>query len=179
MGACAALAAPVCGNVGSDKGTEPIPSPVLSSSLYPTRNSGGTCSATDVAPFPAVPVSPPISSHLLLSSSNTSSLVFPSAVAPSAAAHSLHLQLILLLAKSLLVSSLHSSPPTWPSTGISINARMATSAVRIPHAGCHVSSWCPEMLRQISRLTSKRPDGVRKRKEGGRSGYWAGREMRP
>ena len=43
-------------------------------------------------------------------------------------------------------------------------------AVRIPQAGCQVSSWCPLMLRQISRLASKRPLGVVKRKLGGRRG---------
>ena len=52
----------------------------------------------------------------------------------------------------------------------SIKLLIATSAVRTLHAGCHDSSWWPEILRQISRLTSKRPDGVRKRKDGGRSG---------
>ena len=35
------------------------------------------------------------------------------------------------------------------------------------------------MLRQISRFTSKRPDGVRKRKFGGLRGYVVGRVMRP
>lgn len=35
------------------------------------------------------------------------------------------------------------------------------------------------MLRHISRLTSKRPVGVRKRNDGGRSGYEEGRMMRP
>jgi hypothetical protein len=55
----------------------------------------------------------------------------------------------------------------------------AVNAVRTPHAGIHVSSWNPDILRQISLLTSKRPEGVRKRKFGGFSGYVAGREMRP
>jgi hypothetical protein len=55
----------------------------------------------------------------------------------------------------------------------------AVNAVRTPHAGIHVSSWKPDMLRQISRLTSKRPEGVRKRKFGGFKGYVAGRVMRP
>jgi hypothetical protein len=35
------------------------------------------------------------------------------------------------------------------------------------------------MLKQISRLASKRPDGVRKRNEGGRKGYVLGSTMRP
>jgi hypothetical protein len=35
------------------------------------------------------------------------------------------------------------------------------------------------MLRHISRFASKRPDGVRKRKEGGRRGYVGGSTIRP
>jgi hypothetical protein len=35
------------------------------------------------------------------------------------------------------------------------------------------------MLRQISLLASNRPDGVRKRNDGGRSGYVGGKTIRP
>ena len=90
-----------------------------------------------------------------------------------------HVQRVLSAAKRLRSLSLISIPPTWPWAPASMNARRAHSAVRIPHAGCHVSSWCPLMLRQISRLTSNRPEGVRKRKLGGRRGYVGGSTMRP
>lgn len=84
------------------------------------------------------------------------------------------------LAYSRLTLTLPSIPPTCPLLSPPIiSLRIASSAVRTPHAGCHVSSWWPEILRQISRLTSKRPEGVRKRKLGGRSGYVGGKVMRP
>lgn len=137
-----------------------------SSSRYPSFNCSGTLSSP--SPSTVTPFSRHISHHSLI----TVSFVFPPA-------HPSQTQPRLFRAHSLLTASLVSNPPTCPLTSPFIKLRIAIRAVRIPHAGCQLSSWCPEMLRQISRLTSKRPEGVRKRKEGGRRGYVDGRTMRP
>ena len=118
-------------------------------------SSSGTCSL-----FPS-PSRSSFASYLSSSSFKISSLVLT---------HPSHLQLLLSRAKSFLSSSPISMPPTWPLAPASMNALRAQRAVLIPHAGCHVSSWWPLILRQISLFTSKRPEGVRKRKEGGRKG---------
>lgn len=94
--------------------------------------------------------------------------------------HASHFHVRLSLASLILTSLLASNPPIWPDVpGSAMNDRKAVNAVRTPQAGIHVSSWNPEMLRQISRLTSNRPDAVRKRKLGGLSGYVVGSVMRP
>jgi hypothetical protein len=99
------------------------------------------------------------------------SLLFP---------HASHFQLRLSFASLFLMSAGASRPPTCPAEPFSaMKDRRAVSAVRTPHAGIHVSSWKPDMLRQISLFTSNRPEGVRKRKFGGFRGYVGGRLMRP
>lgn len=137
--------------------------PFSISSLNPNFNSGGTSSPLSTF-FPSLRT-------FSASSRRISSPVFPP--------HPEHRHRRLSLANRSLSSFPISIPPTCPLAPPSINARSAHKAVRIPHAGCHVSSWCPLILRQISRLTSKRPDGVRKRNDGGRRGYDGGRVMRP
>lgn len=157
---------------------------------------GVTSTAFDLpvsCPLPSPPLLPSSSRYASLSSSGTSSsLRFPSASWLSRTSSSLscmisallfsqaaHFHAPLSLAIFSRASLLHSMPPSWPFASVSMKLRMATRAVRTPHAGCHVSSWWPDILRQISRLTSKRPVGVRKRKAGGRRGYCGGRMMRP
>jgi hypothetical protein len=141
--------------------------PLSKSSLYANRSSSGTRSSGAL-------FSPSACCWAFHSSSR--SLKISSLLRPP---HPAHLHARLSPASATLADSLISNPPTWPFASPLMNALIAHSAVRIPHAGCHVSSWCPLMDRHISRFTSKRPLGVRKRKDGGRSGYVAGRMMRP
>lgn len=125
------------------------------SSRNPNLSSSGTGSCRWVLASPCV-------SSLAASSFKMSWLRLPP--------HALHVQSRLSSASFFRSPSPISMPPTCPLAPPSIKALKAHSAVRIPHAGCQVSSWCPLMLRQISRLTSNLPDGVRKRNEGGRRG---------
>lgn len=145
-------------------------------SLPDFADSGGffTCSCISfggAAPFSSSSGSIPLERHISLHSCKASAFVLP---CKHSQRHSLD-----FCANILRTSSGASTPPIWPLGSPSMKLRIATSAVRIPHAGCHVSSWCPLILRQISRLTSNRPDGVRNRNEGGRSGYCGGRTIRP
>jgi hypothetical protein len=147
-GAGSAAAAPLgspCSPCRSD-------GPSAKSSLYANRSSSGTFSAS------TGPAAPPTA---------TSSAAMISALLR---AHRAHVQAGASRAMARRVAGSHSSPPIWPLVVVSMKLRIATRAVRMPQAGCQLSSWWPEMLRQISRLASKRPEGVRKRNEGGRSG---------
>jgi len=141
-----------------------VPSFWPNSSRYANLSSSGTSSSfllPSVSPIPFT-----ASSRSLM----MSALLFP---------HPAHVHFPLSLAIFSLASLLHSIPPSCPFASVSMKLLIATSAVLTPQAGCHVSSWCPDMLRQISRLTSNRPVGVRNRKFGGRRGYCGGSIMRP
>lgn len=102
----------------------PFPSPpfsFLSSLCPPTTSHPSTSTST--------PLSRQTSHHPLI----TSSLLPPP--------HSRHRHPRLSLANSLLTLSLPSIPPTCPRLSAPIiSLRIASSAVRTPHAGCHVSS---------------------------------------
>lgn len=102
-----------------------------------------------------------------------------SMISPLVLAHTLHRNPFDSAANIRRTSSVVSRPPSWPLGSVSMNDRNATKAVRTPHAGCHVSSWCPLIDRQISRFVSNLPEGVTKRKDGGLRGYMGGRTMRP
>lgn len=133
-----------------------------------SRLSPSGSSSKDISSSTLTPLSLQTSHHSRI----TSSFVLPP--------HPSHFQLLLSRASFSRISALASIPPTWPALPFSaMKLRSAVSAVRTPHAGIHVSSWKPEMLRQISRLTSNRPEGVRKRKFGGLRGYVVGSVMRP
>ena len=77
--------------------------------------------------------------------------------------------------------------PTPASSLEDIKDCTLSRAVRIPHAGCQVSSWNPVNVRQIwvsqkrptFWFTSHRPLGVRKRTSGGRKGYSVGNKILP
>lgn len=94
------------------------------SSLNPNFNSSGTFSPA--CPFPT--------SLRDRSSSpfKISSFFFPP--------HPIHCHVLLSHASLLRSPSPISIPPTWPLAPPSMKARNAQSAVRIPQAGCHVSS---------------------------------------
>ena len=89
-------------------------------SLYPSFSSSG------IAPSPLL--DPPSACCAF----RISSLVIPPQL--------LHLQVLLSSASLFRSASGISCPPTCPLAPPSMNARSAHSAVRIPQAGCHVSS---------------------------------------
>ena len=150
--------------MGGGPGGDLIVSDVVSSGFVPISSRKPNCNSFGTfSPSFSFPLSiDPSPSARSCSSFKISSLVRPP--------HPAQRHARLSAANRFRSASPISIPPTWPFAPPSMNARKAHSAVRMPHAGCHVSSWCPLMLRQISRLTSKRPDGVRKRNEGGRNG---------
>ena len=97
------------------------------SSRYASLSSSGRTSSFRSLPADSA------ASHSAWHSARTSSFVLP----PQPPAH-LHFRDS--LAKRCRPASLISSPPTWPLASPVMKARMAHSAVRIPHAGCHDSS---------------------------------------
>lgn len=103
------------------------------SSRYASLSSSGTTtSGDDIAAAPSiVPLEAAASATASARSLMIVSFAFP---------HPAHTHPVLSLAIFRLAASLHSNPPTCPFASESMNARIATSAVRIPHAGCHVSS---------------------------------------
>lgn len=113
------------GRFDSDPSVSVFPvSPI--SSLKPSFNSSGTFSPA--APF----LSPPSLRQRSSSAFKISSFLFPP--------HPIHRHALLSHASLFRSTSPISIPPTWPLAPPSIKARNAQSAVRIPQAGCHVSS---------------------------------------
>ena len=134
-----------------------------SSSLYPRLSSTGMLSSMLLLPLLALtPVYSSRSFTSFSTSPSISSQVFPP--------QDEQRHLLDSLASRFLPFSSISSPPSCPFASPAMNALIAHKAVLIPHAGCQLSSWCPEIDRHISRFVSNLPLGVRNRNDGGRSG---------